>query len=102
MGAGIDTLIGVENALGTSNADTLLGNDGANRLDTFAGTDNLVGRGGADTLIGGLQDDSFGARDGGPDLVACGGGTDSVDADLVGTDTLIDCENATFGVPGPI
>jgi RTX calcium-binding nonapeptide repeat (4 copies) len=102
VGAGIDTLLGVENAFGTSNADTLLGNDGANELNAFAGTDNLVGRGGADTLLGGFQDDSIGARDGGPDLVDCGGGSDSVEADLVGTDSLIDCENATFGAPGPI
>ena len=102
MGAGIDTLLGVENALGTSSADTLIGNDGANELNAFAGTDNLVGRGGVDSLLGGFQDDSIGARDGRADLVDCGGGSDSVEADLVGTDTLIACENATFGAPGPI
>ena len=102
MGAGIDTVLGVENASGTGNADTLLGNDGANALNGFTGTDNLVGRGGVDSLLGGFQDDSIGSRDGGPDLVDCGGGSDSVEADLVGTDTLTDCENTTFGAPGPI
>jgi hypothetical protein len=102
MGAGIDTLLGVENALGTSDADTLLGNDGANQLNAFAGPDNLVGHGGVDSLLGGFQDDSIGARDGGPDLVDCGDGTDSVQADVEGTDALTACEDATFGAPGPI
>jgi len=102
LAAGVDTLQSVENAQGTSFADTLLGNDGPNELRSFAGTDTVVGRGGIDRLEAAFQNDTINSRDGGPDFVDCGDGTDSVEADLAGTDSLIDCETVAFGAPGPI
>jgi hypothetical protein len=102
VAAGLDTLQSVENASGTSFADTLLGNDGPNELRSFAGTDTLVGRGGVDRLLAEFQNDTIASRDGGPDFVDCGDGTDSVEADLAGTDALIGCESVAFGAPGPI
>ena len=50
-GAGTDTITGVENASGTSLADTLVGD---------AGPNVLIGNGGKDTLVGGLGDDQLG------------------------------------------
>jgi len=102
VAAGLDTLQSVENASGTSFADTLLGDDGPNELRSFAGTDTLVGRGGVDRLLAEFQNDTINSRDGGPDFVDCGDGTDSVEADLAGTDALIACETVAFGAPGPI
>jgi hypothetical protein len=102
IAAGFDTLVDVENASATSFADTLRGTDGPNELNAFTGADTLVGRGGVDRLLGGFQDDSIAARDGGPDLVDCGDGTDSVEADVAGTDALIACESVVFGAPGPV
>jgi Ca2+-binding RTX toxin-like protein len=49
-GQGSDTLISIENLLGSSYADTLVGSSGANRLD---------GGNGKDTLSGGAGQDSF-------------------------------------------
>ena len=54
-GAGTpDDLAGFENLQGTaSQADTLIGDGGANTLDGLGGDDTLSGAGGADTLVGG-------------------------------------------------
>ena len=102
IAAGFDTLQSVENAVGTSFADRLLGDDGPNELRGLAGNDTLVGRGGVDRLTAEFQNDTINSRDGGPDFVDCGDGTDSVEADLAGTDALIGCESVAFGAPGPI
>ncbi len=48
-----DTLLAIENLLGTGAADTLIGDGGANRLLGDAGNDRLIGGIGADTLDGG-------------------------------------------------
>jgi len=62
----------IENAIGGAGADTLRGNQTANRLEGGAGADLLEGRdgpdlllggAGADTLIGGNGPDSFVAQD---------------------------------------
>lgn len=53
-GHGADSLIGMENAIGSAHADTLAGNELANVLFGKQGDDNLVGRGGNDLLGGGL------------------------------------------------
>jgi Ca2+-binding RTX toxin-like protein len=52
-GAGSDILVGVENAAGSSFADTLIGDGGDNSLFGGAGPDLLRGEGGADQLTGG-------------------------------------------------
>ncbi len=59
MGAGLDTLIGIENLIGSAFADNLTGNSTYNILDGKAGNDCLRGWLGADTLIGGLGNDTF-------------------------------------------
>lgn len=61
-----DTLISIENVVGSNFSDALVGSDGANRLEGGAagdflnggaGDDFLFGDGGADRLVGGAGDD---------------------------------------------
>jgi Ca2+-binding RTX toxin-like protein len=54
VGAGTDTLAGIENLRGGNFNDVLIGDAGANRLEGGNGSDVLRGLGGADTLDGGL------------------------------------------------
>lgn len=50
-GAGMDTLVGIENLRGSAFADTLIGDDFANTLTGYTGgNDTLIGRGGDDYL----------------------------------------------------
>ncbi|TKB76345.1 MAG: calcium-binding protein [Nitrospira sp.] len=56
-GAGIDTLIGIENAFGTNFDDILTGNSANNVFSGLAGNDTLLGGGGNDTLNGGIGND---------------------------------------------
>ena len=58
-GDGNDTLIGIENLIGSAFADTLTGDAGANRINGGTGADTINGGGGADTLIGGAGNDTF-------------------------------------------
>jgi Ca2+-binding RTX toxin-like protein/subtilisin-like proprotein convertase family protein len=67
-GAGLDTLVAIENLTGSAYADsltgnaaanTLLGGNGADSLDGGAGNDFLRGGAGADSLTGGLGADRF-------------------------------------------
>ncbi|HEV8391554.1 MAG TPA: type I secretion C-terminal target domain-containing protein [Dongiaceae bacterium] len=53
-----DTLVSIENAIGSNLADTLTGTTGANKLEGGNGADVLTGGGGADTLDGGLGNDT--------------------------------------------
>jgi Ca2+-binding RTX toxin-like protein len=48
-----DTLISIENVIGTGRGDSLTGNERANVLDGGQMDDMLAGLGGADTLVGG-------------------------------------------------
>ena len=59
IGAGLDTLIGIENVAGTSFNDVLIGNSGPNRLESYAGNDVLSGGTGADVLMAGAGNDSL-------------------------------------------
>jgi Ca2+-binding RTX toxin-like protein len=52
-GAGADTLVAIENVLGSAFDDAITGDSGANALDGGAGADTLSGGQGGDTLIGG-------------------------------------------------
>lgn len=54
-----DTRSLIENAIGGSGADWMVGNQAANRLNGGAGFDTLVGFEGADTLIGGAGSDTY-------------------------------------------
>ena len=87
-GEGSDTFLGVENLLGSSNADTLTGSSANNRLtggdgpDTEhggLGNDTVQGNGGADTLNGEDGDDTVNSKDGvsGNDSLDGGAGTDT-------------------------
>ncbi len=53
-----DSLLLVENLLGSAQADSLGGNAEANRLEGAAGDDLLEGEGGADALLGGSGSDT--------------------------------------------
>jgi Ca2+-binding RTX toxin-like protein len=64
VGAGIDTLISIENLGGSNFADILTGNGLANVLEGGAGADVLNGEGGDDTIAGGAGADSLNAGDG--------------------------------------
>jgi serralysin len=55
--AGRDTLVGIENLIGSAYSDILSGNDGANRLEGGAGFDVLIGGLGNDILDGGEGED---------------------------------------------
>ncbi|WP_262030827.1 cadherin domain-containing protein [Microvirga sp. Mcv34] len=52
-----DTLIGIENLIGSYGADHFTGDDNANSLAGKGGDDTLVGGNGDDTLAGGYQND---------------------------------------------
>ena len=55
--SGYDTLISIENLIGSNYNDTLTGNGVANLLDGGTGADTLSGNGGNDTLRAGAGDD---------------------------------------------
>lgn len=56
-GAGVDRLVSIEHLKGSSYADTLVGDQTANRLEGGGGDDMLRGGGGDDTLHGGAGAD---------------------------------------------
>ena len=49
----------IENAIGGSGNDTIIGNAAANRLEGGAGRDTLDGQSGADTMVGGSGNDAY-------------------------------------------
>jgi len=57
-GDGQDSFIGIENATGSSYADTLVGNGVVNKLSGGSGNDKLTGGAGKDVLIGGAGTDT--------------------------------------------
>ncbi|NJO78090.1 MAG: calcium-binding protein [Cyanobacteria bacterium RM1_2_2] len=54
-----DTLVSIENLIGSRGNDVISGNDLDNVLNGNIGNDILDGKGGNDTLIGGLGDDTY-------------------------------------------
>jgi Ca2+-binding RTX toxin-like protein len=68
-GSGSDTLISIENLIGSGFNDNLTGNTANNVLDGGAGSDFLNGATGADTMLGGDGTDSY-AVDHAGDLVS--------------------------------
>jgi Ca2+-binding RTX toxin-like protein len=71
-----DTLISIENLVGTARQDKLVGNSVANTLDGQGGDDELVGGGGNDRLIGGSGNDVL-RGDAGGDIMSGGTGDDT-------------------------
>ena len=86
-GAGIDTLVSIENLTGSAHNDILTGNAGANVLSGGTGDDILIGGAGADALHGGAGDD----------ILIGGAGADVLDGGD-GFD-LVSYETDTFVVP---
>ena len=70
--------------------DVLEGGPGRDFLQAAGGNDRLVGGAGRDTIRGGRGGDRVFVRDGVRDVVRCGGGWDTVEADPV--DQLHGCE----------
>lgn len=66
-GQGADTLMFIENVIGSSKADTITGDGGGNRLAGGDGKDTISGRAGADIIVGGAGADVL-AGDGGADI----------------------------------
>lgn len=58
VGAGTDTISGIENLIGSNLNDNLTGNSGANRISGGDGNDTLNGGAGADVLEGGEGNDA--------------------------------------------
>lgn len=58
-GEGTDTLIGIENLIGSGGNDTLTGDHNANVLAGGAGADSIAAAGGADTVLGGVGNDTI-------------------------------------------
>jgi Ca2+-binding RTX toxin-like protein len=71
----VDSLSGIENAIGSAGAGRMIGTGGANRLDGGAGDDSIRGLSGAAVLRGGTGNDTI---DGGmdDDLLIGGAGAD--------------------------
>ncbi|MDD5161045.1 MAG: M10 family metallopeptidase [Sulfuricurvum sp.] len=59
VGAGTDTIVGIENLDGSNHNDTLLGNSGSNSIRGLNGNDTINGGLGNDTFIGGSGQDIF-------------------------------------------
>ncbi len=59
IGAGLDTLTGIEHLVGSAFVDTLTGNNKDNVLFGGNGNDALAGWSGADTMVGGLGNDTY-------------------------------------------
>lgn len=76
-GAGSDTLVSIENIVGTNFNDTLKGNGGDNSLIGGLGADTIWGLGGNDQIDGGAGRDLILAGDG-ADRVVTGDGLDVV------------------------
>jgi Ca2+-binding RTX toxin-like protein len=81
-------------------ADELRGGDGNDTLDGGGGNDALDGEGGYDALQGGAGDDRLTSADGLADRVACGAGSDSVEADT-GDTVAGDCERVARRLVAP-
>jgi Ca2+-binding RTX toxin-like protein len=97
-GSGSDTLLSIENLIGSAYADKLTGNTGANSLSGAAGNDTLDGGTGIDTMAGGDGSDGYYVRDSG-DIVSetnattSTGGTDTVYSTLAAYTLTANVEN---------
>jgi len=78
IGAGIDTLVSIEHALGSNRNDNITGSEASNGLAGYGGNDRLDGLGGNDSLDGGSGNDIV-AGGGGDDFILASAGNDSID-----------------------
>ncbi|MEA2874670.1 MAG: hypothetical protein QOH67_4998, partial [Hyphomicrobiales bacterium] len=95
-GVGSDTLIGVENAIGSGQHDVLVGSSVANTLSGGGGDDSLAGNAGADSLVRGLGTDTADySLESGTNGVTVDLGANTATDTFGNTDTLTSIENAT-------
>jgi RTX calcium-binding nonapeptide repeat (4 copies) len=76
------------------------GSEDTNNIATSDGNDVINPQGGADFVRTRGGDDNIDARDGSADIVRCGNGNDSVQADQL--DVLTDCENVSVEARRPV
>ncbi|HMS83665.1 MAG TPA: calcium-binding protein [Nitrospira sp.] len=96
VGAGVDTILNIENLTGSDYNDTLTGNGANNLLSGLAGDDRLLGGNGNDILNGGIGKDRLDGGTGkdvlsggdGNDLLNGGAGADTLTGGL-GADTFL-------------
>lgn len=93
----VDTLIGIENLVGSAFNDTLYGNSGANRLEGGDGNDLLEGGLGDDQLIGGAGVDTASYRGATGPLTLSLALTGPQNTGSAGADTLSGVENLAGG-----
>lgn len=103
-GAGVDTLISIENLLGSTFNDVLVGSAGVNSLNGDAGDDVIQGGGGADVLLGGAGNDLFvfGPGDStmqAPDLILDFTAGDRIDLSAIDANTALAGDQA-FALTG--
>lgn len=91
-----NVLLDTEDVYGTEGPDKLTGNGLDNILDGNGGNDQIVGGPGVDGLFGGEGDDIINSRDGSPDTVDCGPGTDVAIIDSRDSNGVVDCESVGF------
>jgi len=98
VGAGKDTLSGLENVTGSVFGDRLTGTTGNNVLIGLAGDDELNGEAGADTLVGGAGFDTL-TGGSGADAFAFGFATEGIDTvrDFVSGTDLLQISAGGFG-----
>jgi hypothetical protein len=101
-GGGTDTLVDVQNLIGSDFADALTGNAEENVLTGGEGPDILTGGAGGDDVRGEGGFDGLRLRDGTRDTGDCGPEADSVTADAFGVDAIApNCETIDYlgGLP---
>lgn len=102
-----DTLDGIENLIGSNNADTLTGDGGPNTIDGRGGNDHIFGGGDKDRLFGGNGDDRISGGQG-VDRDTGGAGADTfvlersaanreIIMDYVAIDDTLEIRAAVFG-----
>ena len=89
IGHGVDTLMDVENLVGSGHDDVLAGNAANNLLNGLEGNDVLSGGAGADTLDGGAGADSMAGGGGGDSYVVDEAGDVVTELAGAGRDTVV-------------
>jgi len=101
LGAGVDTLAGIEHLVGSAFADRLTGNVSVNSLSGGGGNDILNGGGGIDAMIGGAGDDTYIVDDSADAITELADeGTDSVIATALAYTLAANVETLSFGGVG--